>query len=55
MAIAAGNVLTTDAEHPSVMRWEVSTHRLTTLLRSPKIRWADALSYGPEGWLYIRT
>jgi hypothetical protein len=26
---------------------------LTTLVRSERIRWADALSYGPEGWLYV--
>jgi hypothetical protein len=26
---------------------------LTTLVQSAKIRWADALSYGPDGWLYI--
>jgi hypothetical protein len=27
--------------------------KLTTLVRSDRIRWADALSYGPEGWLYV--
>jgi hypothetical protein len=24
-----------------------------TLLRSPRIRWPDALSFGPDGWLYV--
>ena len=26
---------------------------LETLIRTPRIRWADALSFGPDGWLYI--
>ena len=24
-----------------------------TLLRADRIRWADALSFGPGGWLYL--
>ena len=24
-----------------------------TLLRSQRIRWPDALSFGPDGWLYV--
>ena len=24
-----------------------------TLLRSDRLRWPDALSFGPDGWLYI--
>jgi hypothetical protein len=24
-----------------------------TLVRSDRIRWADALSFGPDGWLYL--
>jgi hypothetical protein len=24
-----------------------------TLIRSARIRWADALSFGPNGWLYV--
>jgi hypothetical protein len=27
--------------------------QLTTLIQSPRIRWADALSFGPDGWLYL--
>jgi hypothetical protein len=22
-------------------------------VRTPRIRWADALSWGPDGWLYV--
>lgn len=48
----AGNVYITDVEHGAVMR--VTTDRqLETLVRSPRIRWADALSFGPDGWLYL--
>ena len=48
----AGNVYVTDVEHGSVMR--VTPGRaLETVIRSPQIRWADALSFGPDGWLYL--
>lgn len=47
-----GNVYVTDVEHGAVVR--ISADRtLETLLRSQKVRWADALSFGPDGWLYI--
>ena len=47
-----GNVYVTDIEHGAVFR--VSKDREPrTLIRSAKIRWADALSYGPDGWLYV--
>ena len=26
---------------------------LKTLISSPRIRWADGLSFGPDGWLYL--
>lgn len=48
----AGNIYITDVEHRSVMR--VTPDRtLETLIQSPRIRWADALSFGPDGWLYL--
>jgi sugar lactone lactonase YvrE len=47
-----GNLLITDVEHSAVIRMEPGG-KLTTLVRSDRIRWADALSYGPEGWLYV--
>jgi sugar lactone lactonase YvrE len=47
-----GNVYITDVEHGAVMR--VGPDRpLETVIRSPRIRWADALSFGPDGWLYL--
>jgi len=46
------NVYITDVEHGAVMR--VGPDRaLKTLIRSSRIRWADALSFGPGGWLYL--
>ena len=47
-----GNVLITDVEHGAVLRMKPDG-TLTTLIASPRIRWADALSYGPDGWLYV--
>ncbi len=47
-----GNVYITDVEHGAV--FIVGQDReLATLIRSPAIRWADGLSFGPDGWLYI--
>lgn len=47
-----GNVYITDIEHGAVFR--VGEDREPqTLIRSPAIRWPDALSFGPDGWLYI--
>ncbi len=48
----AGNVYITDVEHSSV--FIVGPEKKPrTLLRSDRIRWADALSFGPDGWLYL--
>lgn len=49
---SAGNLLITDVEHGAVMRM-TADGQLTTLVRSDRIRWADALSFGPDGWLYV--
>ena len=48
----AGNVYITDVEHGAVMR-VTPERRLETVIRSPAVRWADALSFGPDGWLYL--
>jgi sugar lactone lactonase YvrE len=48
----AGNVYITDVEHGAVLRMAPGG-QLTTIARSPRIRWADALSFGPNGWLYL--
>jgi sugar lactone lactonase YvrE len=47
-----GNLLLTDVEHGAVIRMTPGGE-LTTLIQSDRIRWADALSYGPDGWLYV--
>lgn len=47
-----GTVYVTDVEHNAV--FAVGADRAPrTLLRSPRIRWPDALSFGPDGWLYV--
>lgn len=47
-----GNIYGTDVEHGAVFVINPSGE-LTTLLRSRRIRWPDALSFGPGGWLYL--
>jgi hypothetical protein len=47
-----GNVFITDVEHSAVV-WAKPDRQLQTVIRSPRIRWADALCFGPEGWLYL--
>ena len=47
-----GNVYLTDVEHNAIFR--VGEDRQPkTLIRSPDIRWPDALSFGPNGALYV--
>lgn len=47
-----GNVYVTDVEHGAI--FIVGPDRQPrTLLRSDRIRWADGLSFGPDGWLYL--
>jgi sugar lactone lactonase YvrE len=48
----AGNVYITDIEHNAI--FVVGDDRKpVTLIRSDRIRWPDALSFGPDGWLYV--
>lgn len=47
-----GTVYVTDIEHNAI--FAVGEDRVPrTLLRSPQVRWPDALSFGPDGWLYV--
>ena len=47
-----GNVYITAVEHSSI--FVIGSNRdLRTLVRSSDLRWPDALSFGPDGWLYI--
>lgn len=48
----AGNVYLTDVEHASlsVIRPD---RTLATLVRDPRWRWPDGLSFGEEDWLYV--
>jgi sugar lactone lactonase YvrE len=47
-----GNIYVTDVEHNAIFR--IGPDReLVTLIRSKDIRWPDALSFGPNGALYV--
>jgi sugar lactone lactonase YvrE len=47
-----GRVYITDVEHNAIFRLDENSG-LRTLVRSDRIRWPDALSFGPGGWLYV--
>ncbi len=48
-----GNILITDVEHGGVMRMSPDGKLVTLIRDDVRIRWADALSFGPDGYLYI--
>ena len=48
----AGDVYVTDIEHGAVFRI-AGDRKIHTLIQSDSVRWADALSFGPDGWLYV--
>jgi len=47
-----GNVYVTGVEHNAIFQIN-QNGELSTLIRSGKVRWPDALSFGPDGWLYV--
>jgi hypothetical protein len=48
----AGNVYLTDVEHGAISILN-PRRGLKTLVRDPRWRWPDGLSFGPEDWLYV--
>jgi sugar lactone lactonase YvrE len=48
----AGNVWVTDPEHSAVLTLGPD-RKLATVIKDPKLRWPDGLSFGPDGWLYV--
>jgi sugar lactone lactonase YvrE len=47
-----GGVYITDIEHNAIFRVDPDAG-LATWIQSRKIRWPDALSFGPDGYLYV--
>jgi sugar lactone lactonase YvrE len=47
-----GRVYITDVEHNAIFRLDQNAE-MRTLIRSNRVRWPDALSFGPDGWLYV--
>lgn len=46
------NVFITDVEHQAVVMMKPDGS-LETVVKDDRIRWADGLSYGPDGWMYL--
>lgn len=49
---SSGGIYVTDVEHSALFRVDPQG-QISTLIQSPEIRWPDALSFGPDGYLYI--
>lgn len=47
-----GTVYLTDVENNALFA-VTADGKLSTLVKDPRIRWPDALSFGPDGWLYV--
>jgi sugar lactone lactonase YvrE len=47
------NIFITDVEHGSVMKMTPAGLLSTVVQDLKRLRWADALSFGPDGWLYV--
>lgn len=48
----SGGIYVTDVEHGAVLHMRPDG-QLTTVVKSPRIRWADSLAIGPDGWVYV--
>ena len=49
---SSGNIYISDIEHSAIIVMG-KDGRLTTLLRTPELRWPDGFSFGPDGSLYV--
>ena len=52
VAAANGDIYVTDVEHGAVIAID-QERMLSTVIRTPRVRWADDLSFGPDGWIYL--
>ncbi len=48
----AGNIYITDVEHSAILALN-PRGELSTVIRDNRMRWPDALSFGPDNYLYI--
>ena len=46
------NIYLTDMEHDAIIRMS-SAGEMTTLFKTPLLRWPDGFSHGPDNYLYI--
>ena len=52
LAAASGEIYVTDVEHGAIITID-QQQKLSTVIQSSRIRWADGMSFGPDGWLYL--
>lgn len=46
------NIYISDLEHSAIVVL-TPERELRTLVKTPKLRWPDGFSFGPDGWLYV--
>lgn len=51
-AASDGTIYVTDVERGAVLAVD-GNRALQTVVRTPRVRWADGLAIGPDGWLYL--
>lgn len=51
-ADGSGGIYLTDVEHGAVLHMRPDG-QLSTVVKSPRIRWADSLAVGADGWIYV--
>ena len=49
----AGRIYLTDPEHAAIVAVEPDGKKLRTIVKDPRLRWPDGLSFGPDGWLWL--
>jgi len=47
-----GRIYLTDPEHSAVVTVEPD-RTLRTVVKDPRLRWPDGMSFGPDGWVYL--
>jgi sugar lactone lactonase YvrE len=51
----AGTIYLAAFEKNALVRFDVKTHKTTTVIEDERLQWPDTLAWGPDGALYVTT